>query len=160
MQRFKATLEKIGINPFVFVPEEILGKIFEQAGKAKGHIPVWGKVNGEDYKQTLLRFKGAWRLYINTSMLKNSPQRIGEMLNITIQFDPVDRIFTPDNKLMEALNENPAAKLVFENLTPSKQKEIIRYISFLKSEESIKRNVEKTIGFLLGKNRFIGRDKP
>lgn len=55
-------------------------------------------------------------------MLQNLPQRIGEMLNIAIQFDPVDRIFTPDNKLMKVLSENPAAKLVFEKNNTFKAK--------------------------------------
>ncbi|UFH32613.1 hypothetical protein LNP04_02555 [Chryseobacterium sp. C-71] len=39
---FTAKLEIIGINPFVFVPEEILNKIFEKAGKNKSPIPVKG----------------------------------------------------------------------------------------------------------------------
>ncbi len=32
---FTATLDIIGINPFVFIPEEILTRIFEDAGKVK-----------------------------------------------------------------------------------------------------------------------------
>jgi len=47
-----------------------------------------------------------------------------------------------------------------DSLRPSLQKEIVRYISFLKTEESIDRNVDNAIQFLLGKKRFIGRDKP
>ena len=45
MQKFKARIELIGINPFVFVPGKILKEIFRQSGKDKGHIPVRG---GED----------------------------------------------------------------------------------------------------------------
>ncbi|WP_241003780.1 hypothetical protein [Lactococcus taiwanensis] len=45
-------------------------------------------------------------------------------------------------------------------MTPSKQLEINRYIAKLKSQEAIERNVARAIGFLLGKNRFVGRDKP
>ncbi|WP_207421354.1 hypothetical protein [Desertivirga brevis] len=36
MFKFTATIEIIGINPFVFVPDDILNSIFEQAGKSKG----------------------------------------------------------------------------------------------------------------------------
>lgn len=160
MSVFKATLEIIGINPFVFVPEDILHNLFKEAGINKGYIPIRGKVNGKDYKQTLLRYKGEWRLYINTEMLTNSPKRIGETLELSVVFDPADRSLVPHPQLEQALAENEEAKAVFERLAPSKRKEIIRYISFLKTDESRRKNIEKAVGFLLGKNRFIGREKP
>ncbi len=160
MDNFTSKIEIIGINPFVFVPEQILEKIFEQAEKNKGHIPICGEVNGKPYLQTLLKYKGNWRLYINTKMLKNSPKRIGEEIYVTIKFDPIERILKIHPKLEFALKENKIAKDVFDKLNPSTRKEIIRYISFLKSEESIEINVEKAIGFLMCKNKFIGRSKP
>src|SRR5690606_41266848 len=61
----------IGVNPFVFVPEDILKAIFEQAGKDKGPIPIKGLVNGKPYTQTLVKYSGEWRLYINMIMLKD-----------------------------------------------------------------------------------------
>ncbi|MBT1705899.1 YdeI/OmpD-associated family protein [Chryseosolibacter indicus] len=160
MYRFKASLDIIGINPFVFVPDEILQQIFEDAGRSKGPIPVCGTVNGVKYMQTLMKYGGHWRLYINTTMLADSPKRIGESIEITIKFDKKDRSIAPHPKLVKALKANKDAKKVFDALSPSKQKEIVRYISLLKSEESIVTNVERAIGFLLGKNRFVGRDKP
>ncbi|MEO6230277.1 MAG: YdeI/OmpD-associated family protein [Ferruginibacter sp.] len=160
MLAFKAQLEIIGINPFVFVPTEILAEIFKSSGKDKGAIPVSGTVNNKNYTQTLVRYKGDWRLYINTTMLPDSPKKIGMDILVTIQFDLNDRTLKPHPKLTKALNENKQAKKVFNNLSASKQKEIVRYISFLKSEESITKNIEKAIGFLTGKNRFIGQEKP
>lgn len=62
---FDAKIEIIGINPFVFVPDAILQNLFKLAGKDKGHIPVKGIINGSPYRQTLVRYSGAWRLYIN-----------------------------------------------------------------------------------------------
>ncbi|WP_130736501.1 YdeI/OmpD-associated family protein [Flavobacterium sp. J27] len=155
---FSAPIDCIGINPFVPVPEEILNHIFEKASKNKGAIPITGTINGKNYKQNLVKYSGAWRLYINTFMLKNSPKRIGEIITITISFDPIERIIAIHPKLIAALNKNLEAKKVFDNLSPSLQKEIIRYISFLKQESTILRNIDKVIGFLEGKNRFIGRD--
>jgi hypothetical protein len=160
MQAFKAKLEIIGINPLVFVPEEVLTQVFKEAKKNKGHIPICGAINGKKYTQTLVKYSSHWRLYINTVMLPNSPKRIGEMVEVTIRFDNRDRTIKPHPKLVKALNENKRAKKVFDNLSPSMQKEIVRYISFLKSEESVVSNIEKAVGFLLGKNRFVGRDKP
>lgn len=160
MYHFKAELKIIGINPFVFVPDEILNEIFKDFGNSKGQIPVYGLLNDRPYKQTLVKYSGDWRLYINTIMLPKSPQRIGEILELTIAFDTVERSIIPHPKLLMALGENEEAKKVFDSLAPSKQKEIVRYISTLKKEESIAKNIERAIKFLLGKERFIGRNKP
>lgn len=157
MEFFTSKIEKIGINPFVYVPNHILNKLFKQNGKDKGPIPIKGLVNGDSYQQTLVKYRGVWRLYINAGMLKNSPERIGETIEVGLAFDPSDRSVKPHPRLVEAMNRNPSAKEKFEALTPSLQKEIIRYISFLKTEKSIDRNVSKAINFLLGKESFIGR---
>ncbi len=160
MHRFKAELQIIDGNPFVFVPEEMLKELFVQAEKTKGPIPVRGIVNGNHFQQTLVKFRGEWRLYINMKMLPDSPRRIGEVIALEIEYDPSDRSIEPHPKLVLALQENEEAKRVFDSLSASLQKEIVRYISYLKSEESIDKNVKRAIGFLLGKERFVGRDGP
>lgn len=160
MHHFKADINIIGINPFVFVPKEILDAIFTDAGKDKGHIPIAGTINDKPYQQTLVKYSGEWRLYINMIMLKDSPKRIGETIEVTIGFDSNVRAITPHPQLLKALQENTKAKEVFDRLPPSRQKEIVRYIANLKTEESISKNIVKAIGFLKGDNKFVGRDKP
>ena len=160
MHTFKAKIEIIGINPFVFVPAKILKEVFRQAGKDRGHIPVCGSVNQKPYKQTLVKYGGDWRLYINTTMLKDSPKRIGETIEVTIQHDPVDRTIRPHPAFTKALRANTEAKKVFDGLSASRKKEIVRYIAALKTPESVSRNIERAIGFLTGSGRFVGRDKP
>jgi Domain of unknown function (DUF1905) len=157
---FLAKIEIIGINPFVYLPDTILNSLFVQANKSKGHIPIKGTINDNPYKQTLVKYSGEWRLYINTTMLKNSPKRIGETIEITVEYDPTERVIAQHPKFIDALNNNQKAKNIFDNLRPSLQLEIVRYISRLKSEESIDNNVVKAIDFLLGKGRFVGREKP
>jgi hypothetical protein len=158
--KFNATLELVGINPFVQVPENILDALFNQCGRNKGGIPIKGTVNSLPYKQTLVKFKGLWRLYINTTMLKNSPGKIGETIEISMAFDPDERTITPHPGLVKALEENPGAKAVFDRLPPSGRHEIVRYIASLKTEESVMRNISRAIDFLKGNGRFVGRDKP
>lgn len=160
MHRFKAVLEIIGVNPFVSVPASVLKQIFKKAGKEKGHIRIKGTVNGKTYQQTLVKYSGHWRLYINTTMLKNSPKRIGEKIEITIEFNPEPRTVKVPEAFVSALNKNKNAKIVFENLPPSRRLEIERYLANLKTEESLQRNILRAINFLEGKERFVGRDKP
>jgi hypothetical protein len=160
MNKFKAPLDIIDINPYVAVPEEVLAELFRQFGKDKGPIPVRGEVNKLAYTQSLVKFRGAWRLYINTLMLKDSPKRIGEVLHISIEIDPEDRTLAIHPKLEAALKKNSTAQNVFEQLPPSRKKEINRYLHQLKTEVSVDKNVKRALQFLLGKERFIGRDTP
>ena len=160
MPEFTAQIEIIGINPFVFVPDAILNSIFQESGRSKGPVPVKGSINGKPYRQTLVRYSKAWRLYINLLMLEKSPERIGELISVTIEFDSCDRSIPCHPKLTKALDQNPQAKDIFEGLTPSLRKEIVRYIANLKTEQSIDRNIVRAIDFLLGKERFVGRDHP
>lgn len=157
MRKFSAVIEIIGANPFVFLPDRILSAVLRQAGKEKGPIRVRGTINGDPYRQTLLRYKGEWRLYINGFMLKNSPRRIGEKIVVEIEFDPEDKKVEPHPKLVEALRRNRSASEAWEKLTPSRRWEIVRYIGSLKTEESVERNIVRAIGHLNGRAGFAGR---
>jgi hypothetical protein len=160
MNSFKAIIEIIGVNPFVFLPDRVLKSIFTQSGKEKGPIPVHGTIDGHPYTQTLVKYSGAWRLYINGPMLKASGRKVGDKTTITIEFDPQERSIPIHPKLEAALKANKNAKATFDQLPPSRQKEIIRYISYLKTEASVDKNVARAIQFLTGKDRFVGRDRP
>jgi len=155
---FIAQLEIIGINPFVFIPEKILNEIFETSEKNKSPIPVKGTVNGKEFKQNLMKYLGEWRLYINLTMLKDSPKRIGETIEVSVEFDNSDRTISIHPQLDKAIQENPVALQNFENLIPSRRLELIRYINNLKTEASIQRNIEKIIKHLHGETDFFGKN--
>lgn len=157
---FTLELEIIDGNPYVLLPLVVLHELFQEAGRSKGPIPVRGTINGDPYQQTLVKFRGAWRLYVNMKMLDDSPRRIGEAIDVTVGHDPSDRGIEPHPKLVAMLDANLEARETFDNMAPSRQKEIVRYISDLKSDESIDRNVGRARDFLLGKGRFVGRDGP
>ncbi|MCE3074619.1 YdeI/OmpD-associated family protein [Chryseobacterium gwangjuense] len=155
--QFTAKLEIIGINPFVFIPEEILKDIFETSGRNKSPIPVKGTVNGKEYTQNLMKYLGEWRLYINMIMLKDSPKRIGETIEICVEYDNSDRTISIHPQLDKAIQESPVALENFESLIPSRRLELIRYINNLKTEASIQRNIEKIIRHLHGETDFFGK---
>jgi len=160
VKTFKAKIDIIGVNPFVLLPISVLTNLFKHAKKDKGPIPVRGTIDGHNYIQTLVKYSGEWRLYINTPMLKVSKKKVGDTITLQIEFDPIERTIPIHPKLEAALKNNKEAKQIFDSLSPSRQKEIIRYISFLKTETSVDRNVTNAILFLTGKTRFAGRDKP
>ena len=160
MIKFRAKIEIIGVNPFVFLPEPVLHKVFVQAGKDKGKIPVKMKIDGHEFTQTLIKWSGSWRLYLNTPMRKAAKKDVGDVANFEIEYDPIKRVFPIHPKFEKALLENKEAKKVFDSLRPSLQLEINRYFGSLKTESSVDRNVTRAIQFLLGNGRFVARDKP
>jgi hypothetical protein len=160
MFSFTSKIFIIGINPYVLLPDKVLKDLFKQAQKDRGPIPIRGTLNDKPFIQTLVKYRGKWRLYLNGPMREAAGIDVGDLANVTVTFDPIPRTVAVHPKLTAALAKNKRAKKIFDALVPSLQKEIIRYISHLKTELSIDRNVRKAIRFLLGKERFIGRDKP
>jgi hypothetical protein len=150
MKSFSAKISKIGINPYVGVPENALDSLFKQSGKTRGPIPVCGTLNGKKFKQTLVKYQGAWRLYINGSMREAAAIDVGDQAHVKLEFDPLPRIEEMHPKLVHAFARNKAAKTAFEKLVPSRRKEILRYLNAMKTESSLERNVEKIVQYLLG----------
>lgn len=160
MEKFQTTIDIIGVNPFVYLPPKTLQCVFEQAQKDKGPIPVRGTINGKPFIQTLVKYSGDWRLYINIPMLKVSGTKVGDAVLIALEYDPEPRTIPMHPALAKALEEHPSELALFNSLSPSRQIEIVRYIHRLKSEESRTLNIARAIRFLQGTERFVGRDKP
>ncbi|MBM9548004.1 DUF1905 domain-containing protein [Leptospira sp. 201903074] len=155
--QFSAKIEIIGINPFVFLPKQILVSLMEQAKTDKGKIRVTLRIDGFQFTQTLVKYSGEWRLYLNTPMRRAAKKNVGDKANFEIRFNPEKKIHPISLELKEALGKNKKAKAKFETLSPSLQNEMMRYISGLKSEKSKKENVDRAILFLLGSGNFLGR---
>jgi hypothetical protein len=148
---FTATISKIGINPVVDPPDEMLEPIFAAAGRNKGPLRVRGTINGVEFQQTLVRFRGKWRLYINGVMCRSAGVGEGDTVDIALEYDNEPRQDRIPNSLTAALDKNRQAREAFEALTPSRRREISCYIGSLKTEEAIKRNIEKVLRMLTEK---------
>ena len=151
MLRFSATIEKLGINPVVDPPDDILAVIHDQAGRSRGPIPVRGTLNRSDFVQTLVKHKDKWRLYVKGEMLKASGLSVGDTADFEIEFDPVERKAPVPPRFRGALDSDEGAAEAFDKLTPSRQKEILRYLGSLKSEEALERNIERVLSQLRSK---------
>jgi uncharacterized protein YdeI (YjbR/CyaY-like superfamily) len=150
MKSFSGKISKLGINPYVDMPDHVLEYIFEQACKAKGPIPVRGTLNGQPFIQTLVKYQSMWRLYINEIMREAAGVDVGDDAHIRIEYDPRPRTEPMHPRFVQALAKNKPAQEAFEKLIPSRQKEILRYLNSMKTEESLDRNIERTLKQLLG----------
>ena len=146
MKSFKAKIYKVGINPCVEVPASITRHMHVN----KGYIRIKGKIKNHPFQQTLVpvRNKG-YRLYVNGGMLQGSASKLGEVVRIFIEQD-----LAPKNDY-QAMPEGFRNRLRLENLhekfkslTPTRQKEILTYLNYLKTEVALERNIEKVINQL------------
>ncbi len=148
--KFSSEIKIIGVNPFVFLPEKILSALFISFGKDRGPIPVKGTINGKPFIQTLVKYQGAWRLYVNGIMIKATRVKVGGTADFVIAIDKNSREVFMHPQFKATLEKNKKAKETFENYAPSRRKEINRYLNNLKTEETRKKNIEKIVKYLAG----------
>lgn len=166
MKTFSSKIAIINGNPYVRPPDVILMHVFKAFGKDKGPIPVRGTINGASYQQSLVKYLGDWRLYVNGIMAKSAGLTykgsitaiVGRIVTIGIEVDPSPLKYEMIPELKISLSQNTKAAAAFTSLTPGRKKEILRYFSWLKSEDAKKRNIDKVIEVLSGKKtRFMAR---
>ncbi len=138
------------INPCIVVPARIIAALKKESGKNQS-IPVRASLQGKPFKANLVRYRGAWRLYFNGTIRKAADAQPGDRVTVTLVFDPRPRTVPVPAAFAKALVVNPKAKAAFEALAPSRRKELLRYLSNLKREESLMRNVSRTLRHLMGK---------
>jgi hypothetical protein len=142
--RFSATIFKVGINPCVDAPARVSAALVRQ-----GYIPVAGTINGQPFKAGLVSLgNGRHRLYINGEMRKAAGVDTGDRITVILDYDPRPRKLPVPRPFAQALEVNPKAKQVWENLTASRRKEILNYLNNLKSPESLARNITRVIKHL------------
>ncbi|HEX7042333.1 MAG TPA: YdeI/OmpD-associated family protein [Patescibacteria group bacterium] len=150
METFSSEIEIIGVNPFVFIPKNILAKFFGEVGRSKGPIPIKGTINGKNFVQTLVKYQGEWRLYVNGIMLKSTGLKVGERAEFNLQLDKSSREIPMHPEFLKLLSQNKKAKDAFEKYPPSRQKEINRYLNNIKSDSIRLKNIDKIIRHLKG----------
>ena len=151
---FNAKIYKVGINPCVKVPKRITAQMVA----SKGYIRVKGKIENHSFRQSLVPVKGApYRLFVNGPMLKGADVQVGDKVSFTIEQDtnPNSRKVPMPASLKARMIEHEAWE-AFKALAPSRQQEILRYLSFLKTEESRERNIQKVIVHLKGEKKPEG----
>jgi hypothetical protein len=145
----QGALPKI-INPCVLVPAKIVAALKAESGKNQS-IPVRASVQGKPFKANLVRYRGAWRLYLNGAIRKAADAEPGDRVTVGLVFDPRQRSVPVPATFAKALKGNRKAKAAFEALAPSRRKEILRYLGNLKREESLRLNVERMLRYLTGR---------
>ena len=147
---FSAEIFIIGVNPYVLLPEDILTTLFKEFGKDTGPIPVKGTINRKDFIQTLVKYQGAWRLYVNGIMIKPTGLKVGDRAEFEIAVDKTSREVPMHPLFKLSLEENKKAQQAFAAYPPSRRKEINRYLNNIKTQATLLKNIDRIIRHLAG----------
>jgi hypothetical protein len=104
---------------------------------------------------------GNFYLYLHGTVRKASGTGVGDRVRIELAFDDSYRngpMHPMPTWFKAALGKDAKAARAWKALTPSRQKEILRYLASLKSAEAKQRNLAKAMRVLGGKpERFMAR---
>jgi hypothetical protein len=128
-------------------------------------MPVLIQVNGVPKQPWRINMMpvgdGDFYLYLHGDVRKVSDTKVGDKVNVLMTFDDTYEngpMHPMPDWFAEPLQQNKTALKNWEALTPSRQKEILRYFSWLKSDEAKQRNIAKALHVLSGKpGRFMAR---
>jgi hypothetical protein len=160
--RFRSRIEINNINPYVLVDANRAARLKKNWRRP---MPVRIQVNGKPdtpWRINLMPVgNGTFYLYLHGLVRKAAGADVGDVVGLAIQFDdeykggpahPMPSWFGNE------LDRNPAAKQGWDDLTPSRQKEILRYFAGLRSPQAQQRNVQRALHVLAGgKARFMAR---
>jgi len=161
--KFKAKIERKGINPYVMVSSARARRI--KAGWQRP-MPVLIQVDGRPDPAWAVNMMpvgdGRFYLYLDGTIRKAAGTGIGDIVEVSIAFDHAYRS-GPQHDMLPAfaarLAQDRQAGARWESLSPSLKKEILRYLANLKSDGARQRNIERAIRVLGGaKERFLARE--
>ncbi len=159
---FLAKIEITGVNPYVLVTSELA---VQMRPDWHGPMPVRVQINGQPEPPWHINMMpmghGNFYLYLAGVVRKASKTGVGDVVRVVVEFDEGYR-GGPDDLpewFEEAVAGNVTASANWQALTPSRQKEVVRYLRALKSDEARERNLEKVMRMLAGESgHWMGRD--
>jgi len=139
IQVFAGSIYKVGLIRYVDVPREASRKF-----GGGPHVPVVGTVEGVPVRTTLVsRGKGAFRMAIHGDIRKKLRVDCGAVVEVAIQLDEESREPVLPPVLVLALRHARKAQRRFRGLTTALRRQIVRYLTAVKSQEALERRVSR-----------------
>lgn len=160
--KFDAIIQIFNGNPYVLVSKKRAVALRKNWRKP---MPVFVQINGQPKPAWRINMipigDGSFYLYLHGDVRKASLTKVGDLVQVDVRFDEKYKngpMHPMPTWFSRPLNAHPKAKAAWDQLIPSRKKEILRYMSWLKSDEARRRNVEKAIKVLSGStDRFMAR---
>jgi len=163
MLRFGSIILIRGINPYLPISAARASKL--KLGWRKP-MPVRVRINGKPRAgwriNMMPRGDGGFYLYLHGQIRTASKTNVGDRVNAEVWIDANYRggpAHPMPASFKAGLARTPSANRAWKSLSPSRQKEILRYFAALKTPEAKARNIERALTVLSGERaRFMARE--
>jgi hypothetical protein len=141
IQVFAGSIYKVGLIRYLDVPREVSKKFGSAA-----HVPVIGTVEGVPVRTTLVsRGNGSYRMAVHGDIRKKLRVDCGAVVEVAIQLDEESREPVLPPALVLALRNAPKAQRRFRGVTTALRRQIVRYLTAVKSQEAMERRVSRFV---------------
>lgn len=141
--KFKTIIFQKGNNLGIEVPANVIEAL--GAGKKP---PVVITIKNYVYRSTVGVMGGKYLIPLSSEHRKHVQVSGGETLEAAISLDTEPRIVELPKILKDKLKSNKSASAFFATLAPGSQKKIVAQIESAKTEETLKKRLEKIISDL------------
>jgi hypothetical protein len=160
--KFLATIYKVWIMRHVDAPDDVAAALIADMRRASGtsaqarakvaapkHIPVIATVDRTSVKTTLVPAgAGRYRLTLNTALRKAGRADTGEIIGVTLTYDPNSREIDAPPEFLAAIKRNALAKKEFDRMPPGHRRQLLVYYQKAKSEKARAHAIERIIDHL------------
>jgi hypothetical protein len=160
---FEAVVKIRGINPYIIVTKSHAALL--KPGWRKP-LPILVRIDGQPrlaHRVNLMPVgDGSFYLYLNEVIRTAAGAAVGDSVRAEVNVDESYRN-GPQHPMpkwfRDALKKKPRARANWDALTPSRKKEVLRYLVRLKSDAARDRNLARMMHALSGAaTRFMARD--
>lgn len=146
--KFEATLERPdmrGAWTFVRIPFSVA----EEFG-VKGQVPVKGTINGIAYENSLLpQGEGAHILVVKKEIRERAGVDAGDVAQVTLERETGIRTVEVPPELAEALESQPSARQIFDDLSYSHRKAYCDHVGQARRADTRVRRATKCVDLLM-----------
>jgi len=110
----------------------------------RGRVPVRGTINGFPFRSSLMPMGGCHRMVVNKAMREGAGVKAGDRVQIVLERDTEDRVVIMPATLKTHVSKDKKALANWEKLSYTHKKEIARWVTAAKREETREQRLEKT----------------
>jgi Bacteriocin-protection, YdeI or OmpD-Associated/Domain of unknown function (DUF1905) len=128
---------------------EIPSEVVEALGGG-ARPPVTITINGHTWKSRVAIMRGRHLIGLSNANRKAADVAIGEEIEVELEVDTEPRVVVEPADFAQALDDDPVARAVYDNLAFSHKREHVRAIESAKKPETRRLRIEKAIATLRG----------